>query len=124
MTLKKLSKIAFWVALVTLYLNIGWGLGYYYHYNIFTKKFESASWHAKLLGGHCALFALDKETNQKLDDRRHYWGNSLSGDQARASIVWPLILLISLGSWIGHIAFWILKFIFAGGLFKLVFGIP
>ena len=58
--LKKFKKITFWLVFLTLYFNIGWGLGYYLHYNVDTKTFESASWHAKLLGGHCVFFAKDE----------------------------------------------------------------
>lgn len=115
--LKKFKKIAFWLVFLTLYLNIGWGLGYYFHYSIETKTFESASWHAKLLVGH-NLFA-NNEDEIKAAKERGPWET-----EVLSSIFWPFLLLVFFVCWIVYIAFWILKFIFWGGLFKLVFGIP
>ncbi len=117
MTLKKAGKILVFVVLLTVYLNIGWGLGYYYHNNISTKTFESASWHAKLLGGHCVFFSKNETQIKALKEK-----GPLT-DAALASVFWPFILAFSILSWAGHFAFWTFKLIFAGGLFKLVFGV-
>lgn len=116
--LKKFKKIAFWLVFLTLYFNIGWGLGYYYHYNVDTQTFESASWHSKLLGGHCAFFA---DNADKAESRKQ---KSILLNEVLFSFIWPFVLLASLLSWVGHFAFWIFRFIFIGGLVKLIFGIP
>lgn len=111
--LKKIGKIVLWIALIVIYLNIGWGLGYYCHYNIDAKTFESASWQAKLLGGHCASFAKDKVAAEIVG------GQGPLNSEILWSALWPLFLLLSFVSWMGHIVVWI----FTGGLFKLIFGI-
>ena len=116
--LKKFKTIIFLFVFFTLYFNIGWGLGYYYHYNNAIKTFESASWHAKLLGGHCFLFP----DNEKQVEKSKKDGPLFL--EIFLSIIWPFILLCSLVSWLGHIAFWILKFCCWGGLVRLIFGIP
>ncbi len=116
--LKKVRKWLVFVALLTVYLNIGWGLGHYAHYNMATKTFESASWHAKLLAGHCLILAEDKVAAERAEKKSPIW------IEIAVSALWPFVLLFSFVSWVVHFAFWILRFIFAGGLFKLVFGIP
>ncbi len=113
-----LKKIAFWLVFLTLYFNIGWGLGYYVHFNLDANTFESAPWHAKLLAGHCALF--EKEAYKiELSKKRGALQTEII-----FSLIWPIVLFISLCGWVGHFVWWTLKFIFAGGFFKLVFGIP
>jgi len=114
----KVREVVVWVALLAIYLNIGWGLGYYYHHNIDTQRFESASWHAKLLAGHCVFFAKDETAAKEVGKHNLFMARVV------CSFGWPFVLALSAISWIGHFAFWIFKLIFWGGLIKLIFGIP
>lgn len=123
MTLKKIRKALVFAVFLTIYLNIGWGLGYYFYHNIDTKTFESASWHAKLLGGHGTFFAKDEAGIKTAKEEGPFKEGGSLEHKVWLSFFWPIILLVSIFSWIVHVVFWILKFIFDGGLFKLVFGI-
>lgn len=122
MTFKKASKILFFIVLLTFYLNIGWGLGYYFHTYVFNTDYRTASLFAQALGGHCLLMSF-----KGLED--------LWRDGVVFSFIWPVYLVMSLVSWIIHLIWWVLLgiwyllvvilwLVFAGGLFKLASGIP
>jgi hypothetical protein len=125
-TFKILVKVIILAALLTAYLNIGWGFGGYID-NIQTKKELTAF--QKFICGPNRSFIDQKE----LSDNQKLWGNILG------SVFWPLFAIVALVVvccmwliygcylgvlWAGNMAWIILKFllwfIFAGGFMKLV----
>ncbi len=113
--------IALILVFLAIYLNIGFALGYYYYTNIAGHDYRSASVLAKTLGGHCWLFSMSPSS---------LWGAELS-----VSIIWPLLMFVSVIAWIMHVIYWIAALfisaflsglywlgwlIFFGGLAKLL----
>ena len=100
-------KIVFWSALtvfITLYLNIGWALGTYWN-SIFDKPAETF-WQKFWNAGIFNLLA--DPTASPL------W------NQIFSMLAWPISVLFVAALWIFQGVYYLLWFIFAGGLAKLV----
>ena len=104
-TLKKFGKIAIVIALVAVYLNIGWAMGTYYHYNILGH--EPQNFVQKIFCGGWTVFSYAQKS-------------TLLGDQIFGMLVWPILLLFSFGSWLCYGIYYFLWLIFAGGIAKLL----
>lgn len=107
---RKIPRIAMWVAIIAVYLNIGWALGTYYHNNIFNHPPQTVAQQVLSGAGHF----LTNQTQQH---------TSLLEDQTVMMFFWPvMILLVVIGSWLGYALYWLLWLVFAGGIVK-IFGV-
>ena len=100
-------KIVFWSALtvfITLYLNIGWALGTYWN-SIFDKPAETF-WQKFWNAGTFNLLAVPTAP--------------LLWNQIFSMLAWPISVLFVAALWIFQGVYYLLWFIFAGGLAKLV----
>lgn len=98
-----MKKVLIAILILTVYLNIGWALGTYYHNDIFkqgvtTQKPQTIT--QKSLCGGGEFFSI-------------CGGNTLLFDQVLMMFFWPFFLFIALLSWV----IWL---IFAGGVAKLL----
>ncbi len=110
--MKKWKKVVLAIIAVTLYCNIGWGIGSYYLYQIFPAKHSELSLVGKIAAGGWNVFAQGDITQNE-------------GVRSVAIIVvfgvlWPLGLTCIVTIWIVYFAYYASWFIFAGGGAKLL----
>ncbi|MBU1178730.1 hypothetical protein KKB69_00060 [Patescibacteria group bacterium] len=91
--------------LLALYLNTGWAVGTFYHNNVLTKATEELSGLAYVAAGASGFLAVGPR-----------YSASLLMSQVIFSVCWPFFLALSLGTWVVCGMYWILYFIFVGGL--------
>jgi len=110
----KIVKVLFFFFLCTIYCNIGWWYGKatndaqtksYYGYGI--NNFEKA-----IIGADRFLAKYCKEDLLKQGYSFKY--------QIVFVLLWPLILLVPLASWVVWFIVWLFKIVFHGGLFRLI----
>lgn len=107
-------KIVLGAIALTIYLNIGWAIGTYYHY-IFGQKPETF-WQ-KFWSGGLNLWSI--QSTEPTFSKKF--------DQISMSIAWPIFLVVVVMSWIVYLIYVLLRLIcnilwliFAGGIAKLL----
>lgn len=130
--MKLFKKIMIVLVIATIWLNIGWHFGTYYHENIHYTTPQTVF--AKICAGGFELFSLPNKPEVERDP--------LLSDQLLLSITWPCMILFAIIFWIVYgiwhvvlalwqmtLAFWAaLKFlgwfIFMGGAGELLVAHP
>ena len=109
-----MTKLLKWILIIvglSVYLNIGWSLGTYYHNNVAYKSVESGNLFEKFMAGPNHSINLPDTAVEKQ--------HSLSSDQVCISITWPFFIFIVTVCWIVYFVYCLLWLIFAGGIAKL-----
>ena len=112
--MKKFKKILIWTIVTAIYLNIGWALGTFMHYDVQLGDPSKMSGVARIFsGGWSALTPNDKDKV-----------NPLLTQQIILSIFWPFMIVLVMMTWI---IYWLISaivflfhIIFAGGLAELI----
>lgn len=102
--LSQFTAVLIIIAAVAVYLNIGWAIGAY---------------HGAYIIGHAPQTFWQQVWAG--------WGGFLAGglpaqpwDQILIMFLWPLLVLLALGSWVVYGLYWLSWLIFAGGIAKLL----
>lgn len=94
-----MKKVLIAILILTVYLNIGWALGTYYHNDIFGHKPQTLT--QKVLCGGGEFFAIVASNSPLLTN------------QCTIMFFWPILLS-------GVLFTWVIWLIFAGGVAKLL----
>ncbi len=102
--MKKIGKILLLIAILAVYLNFGWMMGAYYADHGLPKAEQGVTTLGKFICGPNAW--MSNESGSRLS-----WC-------VMSSICWPFGMVICGVSWIVYGIYYLLWFIFAGGIVK------
>lgn len=105
--MKKLGKALLVLICITLYANIGWVVGSYYHHNVLRTPHEQLTTLGKVAAG-APVFATIPQKSDSVVVAVDF------------GIFWPVVLVIFAISWIVYFVYYAGWFIFAGGAVKLL----
>ncbi len=124
--MKKLRLRLSFALFLAIYLNIGYGIGWFIHHKVEAPLCQDQKERKLSLGARffeLIIVDSDKQTFAKNNCADGKYLPNAAYALAIGSIAWPAVIALTLIAWLIISVILFFKIIFLGGLFKLFFGV-